>query len=136
MDDNTPFEKAREAIQNGKLPTRSPDRTMCGEVRHARYMAKQCGGIGWSLRLSSDKMAKHPNCTNTISTPSFEVEHLRRALHASAQGPVDQHVVLLDSRPVEMLDGRVHRCGIRYELRAQILRRVEIVCADRFEIGP
>ena len=36
MDDRPLHEKAREAIQNGKLPTRSPDRIMggpgCGEA--------------------------------------------------------------------------------------------------------
>jgi len=47
MDDNTLREKALEAIKNGKLPTRSPDRIMGGPdaVRRARSVAKQCDGV-------------------------------------------------------------------------------------------
>jgi len=40
-----------------------------GAVRRALCVAKHCGGIGWSLRLSSGSKAKYTNCTNTISTP-------------------------------------------------------------------
>ena len=47
MHDNTFREKALEAIKNGKLPTRSPDRIMGGPdaVRRARSVAKQCDGV-------------------------------------------------------------------------------------------
>jgi hypothetical protein len=85
MDDSTHREKTREAIQNGKLPTRSPDRIRVGPdaLVRARYVATQCGGLRWSLSLSSGKRVKppqlrpcqdarkdsKPHCTNTISTP-------------------------------------------------------------------
>ena len=73
MDDRPLREKAREAIQNGKLPTRSPDRIMggpgcgeacalCGETLQRNRMELEaefsCGGEIHELH----KYHLHPSC--------------------------------------------------------------------------
>ena len=50
MDDNTLREKALEAIKNGKLPTRSPDRIMGGPG-----FCEACAVCGETVLTESDR---------------------------------------------------------------------------------